>query len=107
METFLPEPEYPKRRIFDFEVEPTMMYAARSFTQVYERDRDRFDVRKRLRIMKTLVSAEEEYYFQRAISTCDIFFCRAKLGMFEFNCKFCDKFHEAVFLHEFVYENSS
>ncbi len=55
--------------------------------------------------MKMLVSAEEEFYFQRAISLCEVFFCRTKLGIFEFNCKFCDKSHEALFLHEFLYED--
>ena len=38
---------------------------------------------------------------------CDIFFSKAKHGMFEFHCKFCDKVHEVIFLHELVCENSN
>ena len=46
-------------------------------------------------LAKTFASREEEFYFKKSLFCCEIYFCRFKEGVVQFECTFCKKFHTA------------
>ncbi len=96
--------EYPKYRIYHFECDPRGIFKGNNENLVYHEGYLSLNLRQQFGIQKMIQSREEEYYFLRSITSPGFSLSMFHRGIYEFECLFCEKNHQAWLIYSHVYE---
>ena len=91
-------------RVFELVVQPKSMVHLKTLREVYGKEKASFNLRVRYTLYKVLESAEEEHYFKQSVNGSEVSISLKQHGVFEFQCKFCPKFHATRLLSQEVWE---
>ncbi len=92
------ELEYPKKRIFTIEIEPSTEYLMSSGEAFYDKEESHFTVVNRVMLFKKFHSRAEECYFMKSLASSKENMSLFRMGMFGFKCPICKSLHSAKLL---------